>query len=62
MPNEALRQELLPAAADGSLHVCFAMTEPDAGTDATRIRTVPAATGPTTCRVSQHVRGLPTSY
>lgn len=34
-----LRQEILPKAADGSLHVCFAVTEPDAGTDTTRVST-----------------------
>ncbi|MFI5610852.1 acyl-CoA dehydrogenase family protein [Amycolatopsis sp. NPDC051903] len=34
-----LREEILPRAADGSLHVCFGVTEPDAGTDTTRIRT-----------------------
>ncbi|MFC4002875.1 acyl-CoA dehydrogenase family protein [Prauserella oleivorans] len=34
-----LRQEVLPPAADGSLHVCFGVTEPDAGTDTTRIST-----------------------
>ncbi|UKA60488.1 acyl-CoA dehydrogenase family protein [Arthrobacter sp. FW306-2-2C-D06B] len=34
-----LRQEILPRAADGSLHVCFGVTEPDAGTDTTRIST-----------------------
>jgi acyl-CoA dehydrogenase len=34
-----LRAEILPSAADGSLHVCFGVTEPDAGTDTTRIRT-----------------------
>jgi acyl-CoA dehydrogenase len=37
--SEALRQEVLPRAADGSLHVCFGVTEPDAGTDTTRIAT-----------------------
>jgi acyl-CoA dehydrogenase len=37
--GDALCEELLPAAAAGSLHVCFAVTEPDAGTDTTRIRT-----------------------
>ncbi len=37
--SESLRDEVLPAAADGSLHVCFAVTEPDAGTDTTRIST-----------------------
>ncbi|WP_228713675.1 acyl-CoA dehydrogenase family protein [Prauserella endophytica] len=34
-----LREEVLPNAADGSLHVCFGVTEPDAGTDTTRIST-----------------------
>lgn len=34
-----LRQEVLPAAADGSLHVCFGVTEPNAGTDTTRVST-----------------------
>ncbi|WIX77558.1 acyl-CoA dehydrogenase family protein [Amycolatopsis carbonis] len=37
--SPALREEILPRAADGSLHVCFGVTEPDAGTDTTRIRT-----------------------
>ena len=37
--SEELRREVLPAAADGSLHICFAVTEPDAGTDTTRIST-----------------------
>lgn len=37
--GDQLCQELLPAAADGSLHVCFAITEPDAGSDTSRIRT-----------------------
>ena len=37
--GDDLCRELLPAAADGSLHVCFAITEPDAGTDTSRIRT-----------------------
>lgn len=34
-----LRKEILPRAVDGSLHVCFGVTEPDAGTDTTRIST-----------------------
>ncbi|WP_461637829.1 acyl-CoA dehydrogenase family protein, partial [Leucobacter sp. BZR 635] len=34
-----LRQEVLPAAARGDLHVAFGVTEPDAGTDTTRIST-----------------------
>jgi acyl-CoA dehydrogenase len=37
--SEELRREILPRAADGSLHVCFGVTEPDAGTDTTRITT-----------------------
>lgn len=37
--SEELRQEVLPGAVDGSLHVCFGVTEPDAGTDTTRIKT-----------------------
>lgn len=37
--GEQLCQELLPGAADGSLHVCFAITEPDAGSDTSRITT-----------------------
>jgi len=38
--GEQLCEELLPGAATGSLHVCFAITEPDAGSDTSRIRTV----------------------
>jgi len=34
-----LMAEILPQAVDGSLHVCFGVTEPDAGTDTTRIST-----------------------
>jgi len=37
--SEELRRAILPGAVDGSLHVCFAVTEPDAGTDTTRITT-----------------------
>lgn len=37
--SEELRQQILPTAASGELHVCFAVTEPDAGTDTTRITT-----------------------
>lgn len=37
--SEQLRKAVLPKAADGSLHVCFGVTEPDAGTDTTRIST-----------------------
>lgn len=37
--SEDLRQSLLPEVATGKLHVCFAVTEADAGTDTTRIKT-----------------------
>ncbi|MBS9376096.1 acyl-CoA dehydrogenase family protein [Rhodococcus sp. B50] len=37
--SEELRREILPAAAEGSLHVCFGVTEPNAGTDTTNITT-----------------------
>ena len=37
--SEALRREVLPAAASGALHVCFGVTEPNAGTDTSRITT-----------------------
>ncbi|WP_069765137.1 acyl-CoA dehydrogenase family protein [Streptomyces sp. LUP47B] len=37
--SEALRRAVLPHAATGELHVCFGVTEPDAGTDTTRIST-----------------------
>jgi acyl-CoA dehydrogenase len=34
-----LREATLPRVVSGDLHVCFAVTEPDAGTDTTRITT-----------------------
>jgi acyl-CoA dehydrogenase len=37
--SEEMRQRYLPSVADGSLHVCFGVTEPDAGSDTTRITT-----------------------
>lgn len=40
-----LRAELLPAVAEGGVHVCFAVTEPDAGTDTTRISTTAERVG-----------------
>ena len=44
-----LRERVLPAVASGELHVCFGVTEPDAGTDTSRITTratlTPDATG-----------------
>ncbi len=35
--SDELKARILPAVADGSLHVAFGVTEPDAGTDTTRI-------------------------
>jgi acyl-CoA dehydrogenase len=37
--SEEMKQRFLPRVADGSLHVAFGVTEPDAGTDTTRITT-----------------------
>jgi len=40
-----IRSRFLPAVADGSLHIAFGVTEPDAGTDTTRITTRAARDG-----------------
>jgi acyl-CoA dehydrogenase len=37
--SEAMKQKYLPRVARGDLHVAFGVTEPDAGTDTTSIRT-----------------------
>ncbi|GAA2100688.1 MULTISPECIES: acyl-CoA dehydrogenase family protein [Brevibacterium] len=37
--SEELRKENLPRVTSGDLHVCFGVTEPDAGLDTTRIST-----------------------
>lgn len=37
--NERLKSEFLPRAAAGDLHVAFGVTEPDAGTDTSRVTT-----------------------
>jgi acyl-CoA dehydrogenase len=37
--SPTMKQTYLPMVADGTLHVAFGVTEPDAGTDTTRIRT-----------------------
>ena len=37
--SQAMRERYLPLVADGSLHVAFGVTEPDAGTDTTAIST-----------------------
>jgi len=40
-----MRQKYLPALVKGDLHVCFGVTEPDAGTDTTRIKTTAVRDG-----------------
>ena len=37
--SEAMKQEYLPGVADGTIHVAFGITEPNAGTDTTKITT-----------------------
>jgi acyl-CoA dehydrogenase len=37
--SDDLKRRFLPRAVSGDLHVCFAVTEPDAGTDTTNIST-----------------------
>jgi acyl-CoA dehydrogenase len=37
--SEELKRETLPRVVNGELHVCFGVTEPDAGLDTTRIKT-----------------------
>lgn len=37
--SEEMRRKYLPQVISGDLHVCFGVTEPDAGTDTTRIKT-----------------------
>ncbi|MBM6577830.1 acyl-CoA/acyl-ACP dehydrogenase [Microvirga sp. SRT01] len=37
--SEEMRHKYLPQVISGDLHVCFGVTEPDAGTDTTRIKT-----------------------
>lgn len=43
--NEAMRRRYLPDLVSGKLHVCFGVTEPDAGTDTTRITTTATKDG-----------------
>ena len=43
--TEAMRQKYLPPLVRGELHVCFGITEPDAGTDTTRIKTAAVRDG-----------------
>ena len=37
--SEEMKQKYLPGVAKGDLHICFGVTEPDAGTDTTSITT-----------------------
>jgi acyl-CoA dehydrogenase len=37
--SEAMRRQYLPPVANGQLHIAFGVTEPDAGTDTTKITT-----------------------
>jgi acyl-CoA dehydrogenase len=43
--SEAMRQKYLPALVKGDLHVCFGVTEADAGTDTTAIKTAAVRDG-----------------
>ena len=43
--SEEMRRKYLPALVKGDLHVCFGVTEPDAGTDTTRIKTTATRDG-----------------
>ena len=44
--NDRLKSTFLPRAASGELHVAFGVTEPDAGTDTSRITTRAVEVGP----------------
>ena len=63
--SEEMKQRFLPPVADGSLHVAFGVTEPDAGTDTTRITTRPSATATSTsstgARCGRRRRSRPTA-
>src|SRR5437588_139054 len=43
--SSAMKRRYLPRVADGSLHVAFGVTEPDAGTDTTNISTTAVRDG-----------------
>jgi acyl-CoA dehydrogenase len=43
--SEEMKRRILPKVVDGSLHVCFGVTEPDAGSDTTRITTAAVREG-----------------
>lgn len=42
--SQEMKERYLPLVVDGSLHTCFGVTEPDAGTDTTRIKTTATRT------------------
>src|SRR3546814_6784953 len=42
--SQQMKERYLPQVVNGSLHTCFGVTEPDAGTDTTRIRTLATRT------------------
>ncbi len=43
--SEEMKQKYLPAVVQGKLHVCFGVTEPDAGSDTTKITTAAVRDG-----------------
>lgn len=43
--SEEMKRKYLPPLVKGDLHVCFGVTEPDAGTDTTRIKTTAVRDG-----------------
>jgi alkylation response protein AidB-like acyl-CoA dehydrogenase len=45
--SDELKARTLPRVATGELHVCFGVTEPNAGLDTSRITTSPSATATT---------------
>ena len=45
--SEEMRRKYIPPLLSGDLHVCFGVTEPDAGTDTTRIKTFAKREGDT---------------
>ena len=58
--SEELRARVLPRVATGELHIAFGVTEPDAGTDTSRI-TTRATPKSSAARTSSRVRTPPPS-
>jgi acyl-CoA dehydrogenase len=50
--DDALKARTLPGIVDGTMHVCFGVTEPDAGLDTTRTKTFAALNGDGAYRVT----------